>query len=186
MAIYIALLRGINVGGKNLIKMAELKRTFEAMGLSRVRTYIQSGNVLFESEEEEEPLRVRIEHEVEAAHGFFVNVVLRNAEELRRIAASCPFSEEELSRAGASAEGESLYVAFLLREASQESVECLAPYKSEDEQYRASGREIFLLFGKSVRNSRLAANLQRLDVPVTVRNWKTLNKLVALASELEG
>ena len=61
MAIYIALLRGINVGGKNLIKMAELKQMFEGLGLSNVQTYIQSGNVLFRSQEEEESLRLKIE-----------------------------------------------------------------------------------------------------------------------------
>lgn len=61
MAIYIALLRGINVGGKNMIKMAELKQMFEGLGLSSVQTYIQSGNVLFRSQEEEESLRLKIE-----------------------------------------------------------------------------------------------------------------------------
>ena len=63
MIIYnIALLRGINVGGKNIIKMADLKRAFETIGLGSVQTYIQSGNVLFKSNEEEEPLRKKIEH----------------------------------------------------------------------------------------------------------------------------
>jgi len=186
MAIYIALLRGINVGGKNMIKMAELKRTFETMGLGRVRTYIQSGNVLFESEEEEEPLRERIEQEIAAAQGLSVSVILRTAEELRRIAASCPFSAAALEKAEESAEGESLYVGFLLREPSREGMERLAPYKNEDEQYYIAGREIFLLFSRSVRNSKLSANLQKLDVPVTVRNWNTLNKLVALANEMEA
>jgi len=76
MAIYVALLRGINVGGKNIIKMSDLKRTFEAMGLCRVQTYIQSGNVLFESNEKEKLLRKRIEHEIELALiGFGVMIL---------------------------------------------------------------------------------------------------------------
>lgn len=74
--VYIALLRGINVGGKNMIKMADLKRTFEALGLGRVQTYIQSGNVLFDSDEEEKTLRDRIEREIEAVFGFSVSVIL--------------------------------------------------------------------------------------------------------------
>ena len=69
MTIYIAFLQGINVGGHNNIKMAELKRMFEAMGLIRVQTYIQSGNILFEAEEESEPLRRRLELEIK---GFFL------------------------------------------------------------------------------------------------------------------
>ncbi|BAU27740.1 uncharacterized protein (DUF1697 family) [Aneurinibacillus soli] len=185
MTIYIALLRGINVGGKNIIKMAELKRTFEAMNLSRVQTYIQSGNVLFESEEEKESLRRRIEHEIEVAFGFAVTVVLRTAEELKRIVANCPFSEEEVSEAKASSEGESLYVSFLLEESSKEGIERLGAFKSNGEEYRIVGREVFLLFSHSIRNSKLANNLQKLDVPATMRNWKTTNKLVALASAME-
>jgi uncharacterized protein (DUF1697 family) len=185
MTIYIALLRGINVGGKNMIKMAELKDTFEAMGLSRVQTYIQSGNVLFESDEEEEPLRKHIEHEIEVNFGFSVTVVLRTAEELKRIAANCPFSEEEVSEAEASSEGESLYVSFLLEELSREGIERLKAFESESDKYRIEDREIFLLFRHSIRNSKLANNLQKLEVPATVRNWKTVNKLVALASAME-
>jgi uncharacterized protein (DUF1697 family) len=185
MAIYIALLRGINVGGKNRINMAELKHTFEAMGLSRVQTYIQSGNVLFESEAEEEALGKQIEHEIEVAFGFSVTVVLRKDEELKRIAANCPFSEEEVSEAEESSEGESLYVSFLLEEPSQEGIQRLSAFKSESDEYRIQGREVFLLFRHSIRNSKLANNLQKLDVPATVRNWKTVNKLVALASAME-
>jgi uncharacterized protein (DUF1697 family) len=185
MTIYIALLRGINVGGKNRIKMAELKRTFESMGLSRVQTYIQSGNVLFKSNEEEEPLRKRIEHGIEADFGFSVTVVLRTADELKRIAANCPFSEEEVSGAEASSEGESLYVSLLLEEPSQERIERLGDFRSEGDEYRIEGREVYLLFRHSIRNSKLANNLQKLDVPSTVRNWKTINKLVTLADALE-
>ena len=113
MAAYIALLRGINVGGKNIIKMAELKQVFEAIGLCEVKTYIQSGNVLFRSNEEEEPLRKRIENEIELTFGFPVSVVLRTAAEMERISFNCPFSEEEISEAESSSEAESLYVALL-------------------------------------------------------------------------
>ncbi|MGG1658031.1 DUF1697 domain-containing protein [Brevibacillus sp. NRS-1366] len=184
MTIYIALLRGINVGGKNMIKMAELKRTFEQMGLGPVQTYIQSGNVLFASDEEEEPLRKRIEREIEASVGFSVPVILRTAEQLKVIAANCPFSEEEVEKAQALSEGESLYVSLLLAEPSQERVERLSAYRSESEDYRIEGRDVYLLFRQSVRNSKLANNLQKLDVPSTVRNWKTINKLVALANAM--
>ncbi|AJS60436.1 DUF1697 domain-containing protein [Paenibacillus sp. IHBB 10380] len=185
MTIYIALLRGINVGGKNRIKMAELKSTLEAMGLSRVQTYIQSGNVLFESNEEEEPLRKRIEHEIEAVFGFSVSVIIRTAKELATIAANCPFSEEAISEAASSSEGESLYVSLLLEEPSQKGIERLSAFRSESDEYQLVGREIYLLFRHSIRNSKLANNLQKLDVPVTVRNWKTINKLVTLAHAME-
>lgn len=185
MTIYIALLRGINVGGKNMIKMAELKRMFEGMGLSRVKTYIQSGNVLFETDEEEEILCKRLEQEIKRAFGFAVSVILRTSEELKQVAENCPFSDEELSAAETTAEGESLYVSFFQKAPSQEGLERLNAVKSESDEYRIEGRDIYLLFHQSIRNSKLANNLQKLNVPVTVRNWKTINKLVALATEME-
>ncbi|MFM1653612.1 DUF1697 domain-containing protein [Brevibacillus sp. B_LB10_24] len=183
--IYITLLRGINVGGKNKVKMAELKRVFEAMGLGRVQTYIQSGNVLFESNDDEESLRKRIEQEFEKEFGFSISVILRTAEELSRMAASCPFTEEEVSEAEASFAGESLYVALLLGEPAPEGIERLEAYRSENDKYQLIGRDLFLLFRHSVRDSKLAANLGKLGVPVTVRNWKTINKLVDLANAME-
>jgi uncharacterized protein (DUF1697 family) len=186
MSIYIALLRGINVGGKNKIKMAELKSMFEAMGLSRVKTYIQSGNVLFESDEEEEPLFMRLEQEIEVTFGIALKVILRTSEELIKVAENCPFSKEEIAAAEATAEGESLYVSFLQQEPSQEGIERLESFKSESEEYKVVNRDIYLLFPQSILKSKLANNLHKLDVPVTVRNWKTVNKLVSLVNEMEG
>jgi uncharacterized protein (DUF1697 family) len=184
MTIYIALLRGINVGGHNLIKMAELKNMFEKMGLGRVKTYIQSGNVLFESNEREEPLRIRIEQEIKEVFGFSVTVVLRTSEELIRITENCPFSEQEVSEAEELSEGKSLYVSLLLVEPSKEGIERLKSVGSDSDKYQVEGREVYLLFRHSLRKSKLAINLQKLDVPATMRNWKTINKLTSLAKEM--
>lgn len=185
MTIYIALLRGINVGGKNMIKMIDLKRVFETMRLCEVQTYIQSGNVLFKANEDEESLRKKIESEIEAAFGFSATVVLRTAEELQRIISHCPFSKEEVAEAEASSEVESLYVALLTQAPSQEKLQHLDRYRSESDEYRIEGREVFLLFRHSIRNSKLANNLKQLDVPATVRNWKTMTKLALLAKAME-
>lgn len=186
MTTYIALLRAINVGGKNRIKMADLKRVFETMGFYEVQTYIQSGNVLFKSTEDEEALRRNIEHEIQMAFGFSCTVVLRTFSELESIIHNCPFSKEEVSKAEYSSEGESLYVSLLTHVPVQKKIECLSSYRSEGEEYRIEGREIFLLFYNSIRNSKLASNLQKLDVPSTVRNWKTMNKLYILAKAMES
>ncbi|RRJ64390.1 DUF1697 domain-containing protein [Paenibacillus oralis] len=186
MTVYIALLRGINVGGKNMIKMADLKRSLTDNGLKEVQTYIQSGNVLFVSDEEEGALRVRIEQIIRQDLGLDVPVVLRTAAELEGAAAGCPFTAEEVSAAESTSAGECLYVAFLKGEPLTEALERFATvYANDKEQFRAAGREVYLLFSDSVRNSKLAANLQKLDESVTVRNWKTVNKLVSLAEGLE-
>ncbi|MGZ7441811.1 DUF1697 domain-containing protein [Paenibacillus sp. TH7-28] len=185
MTVYIALLRGINVGGKNKIKMADLKRSLTDNGLKEVQTYIQSGNVLFASDEGEGALAVRIEQIIRQDFGLDVPVVLRTAAELQGAAAGCPFTAEEVSAAESTAVGECLYVAFLPGEPSAEALERFAVYANDKEQFRTAGREVYLLFSDSVRNSKLAANLQKLDESVTVRNWKTVNKLVSLAEALE-
>lgn len=185
MTIYVALLRGINVGGKNMIKMADLKRAFEAIGLSRVQTYIQSGNVLFESDEDEEMLRKRIEHRIEVVFGFAVMVVLRTSVELERIIENCPFSEEAVSEAEASSKAESLYVSFLIQPPSLEGVERMNPYKCEEDQFISKGREVYLLVHNSIRNSKVANNLHKLNAPATTRNWKTINKLAGLTKARE-
>jgi len=185
MTIYIALLRGINVGGKNIIKMAELKRVFESIGLCDVKTYIQSGNVLFKSNETEESLNNKIEHEIEVVFGISVKVVLRTAVELEWIILNCPFSEDEVREAKALSEAEILYVALLIHNPLKEKIECIDAYKSESDKYRIVGREVYLLFHHSIRNSKLANNLYKLNVPTTVRNWNTLSKLNVLAKAME-
>ncbi|HEY5583225.1 MAG TPA: DUF1697 domain-containing protein [Ruminiclostridium sp.] len=185
MTIYIALLRGINVGGKNVIKMAELKRVFETIGLCDVKTYIQSGNVLFKSNEVEETLRKKIEYEIEMVFGFSATVILRTAAEIEWIILNCPFTQDEVSEAESSSEVESLYVSLLTHAPLQEKIEHLNAYRSESDEYRILGREVFLLFHNSIRNSKLANNLKKLDVPSTVRNWKTINKLAVLAKTME-
>lgn len=184
MTTYIAFLRGINVGGKNIIKMADLKRVFEEAGLSQVKTYIQSGNVLFKSNEEEESLRKKIEHKIEAIFGFSVTVVLRTAAELDKIISNCPFSMEEIKDAESSTDTECLYVSLLNKIPLSKNIDLFNNYRSESDDYRIVGQDVFLLFRHSIRNSKLAGNLNKLDVSSTVRNWKTLNKLLELAKEL--
>lgn len=141
--IYVALLRGINVGGKNKIKMTELRSALENIGLSRVKTYIQSGNVLFESSDAEATVRQRIEQEIAAVFGMTLPEP------------PLPFGIEKLATAN-----------------------------NEDDAYEIVGRDVYLLFRRSVRDTKLSVNLQKLGKPVTVRNWNTLSKLVEMAKEL--
>ncbi|MFT9498230.1 DUF1697 domain-containing protein [Anaerosolibacter sp.] len=185
MNIHIALLRGINAGGNNIIKMNELKKTFEGMGLLGVKTYIQSGNVLFKSGEEAEILKKKIENAIEEQFRFSTTVILRTSEELEKIILDCPFSQEEILEAESMSETESLYVALLTNTPSKEKIEHLNAYSSDSDEYRIVGREVFLLLRKGIRNSKLANNLQKLEIPATVRNWRTINKLIALVKDME-
>lgn len=180
MIIYIAFLRGINVGGKNLIKMAELKKLFESLGLIDVKTYIQSGNIVFKSNESEDYLIERMEKEIEKAFGFYVPVVLRSSAELDCLLKNCPFSVEEISNAENASQVESIYAALLPKAPLEERKDQLLVYQSKDELCEMNGRDVYLLFYNSIRNSKLANHLTKLDPKVTVRNFKTINKVLDL------
>ncbi|RCX18681.1 uncharacterized protein (DUF1697 family) [Fontibacillus phaseoli] len=184
MTVYIALLRGINVGGKNKIKMAELKTALENIGLTGVQTYIQSGNVLFVSEKDEPTLRKEIEQMIESVFGISLMVILRTAGEMKKIARQCPFSEELLAEAAATCVGESLHVAMLPEPPEASGIEKLKAVNYGDDLYFIAGRDVYLLFRSSIRDSKLAVNLHKLGVQATVRNWKTMNKLVELADAM--
>jgi len=181
MTVYIALLRGINVGGKNKMKMADLKGLFESLGLARVETYIQSGNVIFESNENEGNLKQQIEHAIQSTLDLSATVILRTAAEFERLILNLPFTEEEVSSAeSANSEGESLYAAILSQAPSPEMLDYLTAFANKGDQLRIINRDIYLLFDHSIRNSRLANNLAKLGAAYTVRNWKTINGLYSL------
>lgn len=179
MTTYVALLRGINVGGHRKIKMANLKGVFEALGFGAVRTYIQSGNVLFQAAECEEPLRQRIEQQIAAMFGFPVTVALRTADEIAQLIADCPYAPDALQ------EDESLYVALLTHAPSPEGVERLLAVSAEPDECRIVGREVYLLYHRSARDTPLTNNLLeiRLGVPATTRNWRTITTLAAMSAE---
>lgn len=186
MTVNIALLRGINVGGKNIIKMAELKKAFEALGFKEVKTYIQSGNVLFKSDETEEALQYIIEHKIEEVFGISVNVILRTSEELYQIILNCPFSRDEVKKAELSTDAVVQYVALLRNKPSHDSLKLIDGFAGENDQYRVIDRNIYMLLHHSIRDSKLANNLNKLDTNITVRNWKTITKLSEMAKSMEG
>lgn len=177
MTIYIALLKGINVGGKNKIKMADLKHLFEKIGCHSVHTYINSGNVLFKSEEDEATLVKRIEDEIKRDLGLAIKVVIRTNQELEQIIAANPYRE------AVDPKGKNVNVGFMDTPALPENIDRVRPYKEKDD-FEIIGRNVHLLFRQSVADSKLAKNLQKLNKAVTIRNWNTVTKLAELAKEM--
>ncbi|MFD0715301.1 DUF1697 domain-containing protein [Paenibacillus sp. GCM10027626] len=185
LTIYIALLRGINVGGNNKIKMAELRAAMEQAGFLRVQTYIQSGNILFVAEEDADLLRLRLEQTIEQSFGLKIPVVLRTAQQLKQIIAGCPFTEEQIAAAAATAIGKCLHAVMLSDKPAEERVAKLADYASAAEQYVwDGGGHIYLLFYTSVHQAKLAVQVDKLGVTATTRNWQTLSKLDELADAM--
>ncbi|MFY2309643.1 DUF1697 domain-containing protein [Lysinibacillus fusiformis] len=177
---YVALLRGINVGGHNKIKMADLREALIPLGLQNIRTYIQSGNILFESTELEEVLQKQIHETIQMNFDITSTVIIRTAEELQHIVNNCPFSQQDIAEASATAVGESLHVAFLPAAPTEENRHKYLCYENDQERCVIIGREVYLLFYKSIRNAKLSQQLPKLEMPATVRNWKTIMKLTSM------
>ncbi|NHM30905.1 DUF1697 domain-containing protein [Neobacillus terrae] len=178
MTIYIALLRGINVGGNNIIKMKDLKKMFFNMGIKKVETYIQSGNIVFQSDNAAEKLQSLIHEEIKNTFGFSVPVILRTAAEWNEVMRNCPY-QEDLK------EGESIHLTLLDKEPLIEVIEQLLRFKSESEECYIRGKDVYLYLRKSILDSKISNQLQKLKVPVTSRNWKTIKKLEAMIYNME-
>jgi len=173
---YIALLRGINVGGNTMVKMEELRKTFEALGFENVKTYINSGNVAFDSvKTSESNLVKKIETAVEGLIGKRVQVMVREQTEIVLVAANNPF-------AGKYQNHKEMHVLFLKAELSDEQIAWLTEAAPPGERFQASGREIYCHLPMGVADSFMGRGLfeKKLNAPVTARNWRTVEKLVDL------
>ena len=177
MGTHIALLRGLNVGGKNKLPMKDLASMFTDAGCSDVQTYIQSGNVVFQARR---AITTRIPALIAEAvwdrFGFRVQVVTRSAGELCKVARCNPFL-----RVGADAE--SLHVAFLADLPEAGKVALLDPNRSPPDEFRVRDREIFLHCPNGIARTKLTNDYfdSRLATTSTVRNWRTVIKLLELA-----
>ena len=172
--VHIALLRAINVGGTKKLLMAELRAMFEAAGCADVRTYIQSGNVVFRGEP---VLAARIpeliEAEIAETKGFQVPVVTRTAAELDAVVGSNPFLE-------AGADPAKLHVGFLAEAPSAARIAELDPDRSPSDAFEVRGREVYLHFPNGTARSKLTVDYfdRTLGTTITIRNWRTVRKLL--------
>jgi uncharacterized protein (DUF1697 family) len=173
---YIALLRAINVGGHK-VKMDRLRKLFESLGLSNVETFIASGNVIFDSPAEDaRTLEKQIEDYLRKSLGFEVATFVRSVSELEAIAGYRPFMPPEFS-----AEGNSLYIAFLSDPPSGEAQQRLMAFRSEVDDFRVHGREVYWLCRKKMSESAFSRTLleKTIGMPATMRNATTVKKLAA-------
>jgi uncharacterized protein (DUF1697 family) len=180
--VHIALLRGINVGGKNCLPMSGLKALFEAAGCRDVATYIQSGNVVFKAAA---PLAKRIQSviskRIEGKYGLKIPVVLRTAAELKQAATNNPFLKSATNL-------KALYVLFLADEPTPASIAGLDPHRSPPDAFAVHGREIYLYCPNGVARTKLTNDYfdRKLSTTSTARNWQTILKLVEMAGKIDG
>ena len=173
---FVALLRGINLAGRNTVPMAELRAALESLGLEDVVTYIQSGNVVFRGRGGVRALAAAIEGGIEEAFGIDVVVLLRTPAELRKVTAGNPFL-----RAGA--DPAKLHVVFLSGKPAKEAAAGLDPDRSPPGEFELGGREVYLHLPTGFGRSKLTVDYfeRTLGVAGTARNWRTVTKLLELA-----
>ncbi|MCJ8012479.1 DUF1697 domain-containing protein [Paenibacillus sp. KQZ6P-2] len=174
MTVYAALLRGINVGGHNKIKMSELREVLEAAGCEQVQTYIQSGNVVLKSVLKPDALKQLIEKEINDAFGLNIPVIIRSSADITAILQQCPYDEAILQ------EGETIHVSMLLNVPTTEGMERLAAVDRGIDEYQIIGTDLYLLARNKFNESKLVASLTKLGTPGTVRNWNTMKKLASM------
>lgn len=178
MSNYLALLRGINVGGQKKIPMAELRELLSKSGLEKVQTYIQSGNVLFQSsEEEKEKLEPLIHNTIKSHFGFEVPILVLKPEDLQKIFNNCPFSKESKANS---------YFMMLYAAPEKDLVIEVSKLSYTYEEFKITDNCVYfycsLGYGKAKCNNNFFE--RKLKVAATARNYKTMVKLLSLSTEM--
>ena len=179
MKTYIALFRGINVGGHNILPMKTLRALLENLGAQDVKTYIQSGNAVFRHEAEVvSQLSSRISAAIKESQGFEPRVLLLDVVEMEQAIASNPFPE-------AQAEPKTLHVYFLASVPQNPDLPMLNNLRKDSEQFKLIDKVFYLHAPDGIGRSKLAERVEKaLGVAATARNWQTVSKVMAMALEV--
>lgn len=180
MQTYIALLRGINVSGQKLIKMADLKKHLAELKFENVTTYIQSGNIIFNSKiSDKNKLVKQISKNINEHYGFNVEVLVKTPEELEYVLLNNSFIKQNK-------DPKRNYLTFLFSEPSKEIIEKLSTINHFPEEFIIDGNNIFFYSPNGYGNAKMNNNYfeKKLNVNATTRNWQTVNKLFELSTNL--
>jgi uncharacterized protein (DUF1697 family) len=173
MYTYIALFRGINVGGKNLLPMKDIVAIFDTMNYENIQTYIQSGNVVFQAKNTiSETSAGEIGKLILDKKGFEPKILLLSLEELRDAIANNPFATDN---------GKALHLFFLESQPHEPNSEQLESIKAKSEEFMLSNNVFYLYAPDGIGRSKLAIGVEKmLGVPITARNWNTVNALISM------
>ena len=177
------MLRGVNLGPHNRIKMDELRALYESLKFEDPRSYVQSGNVIFRTKEKNGPqLAKKIQAAIEKKLGCCPEVILRTTEELRRAIAANPFPEQTKTEPG------KVLVTFLAGKPPADAKANLEKFKSFPEQLHLKGQELYIYFPDGAGRSKLpwSAVEKFLKVTGTARNWNSVQAILKIAEEMEG
>lgn len=176
----IAILRGINVGGRRKILMADLKALMSNSGFTDVKTYIQSGNVIFNNNQPLDHIEMatKIEKAITKQYGFDVPVIVLSAQEIAAAVQDNPFYQKEEE-----VDIKSLHLTFLKESPTAENLAKTETYNYEPDRFIIQDKNVFLFCAGKYHKSKLTNNFfeKKLKVAATTRNWKTVLKLLELS-----
>ncbi|HKJ42087.1 MAG TPA: DUF1697 domain-containing protein [Sunxiuqinia sp.] len=177
---FLAILRGINVGGKNKIKMADLVGKLRGLNLQNLHTYIQSGNLIFDHPDASTTdLAGQISNQIKSVYGFDVPVIVLSQKEWQQIIANNLFAKD------GSNDVKSLYVTFLAEAPKEENYQTLERYLDPPNEFFLDGKAVYLFCPNGYSKTKMGNQFfeRKLQVTATTRNWKTTLKLAELAAQ---
>ncbi len=180
--VVISMLRAVNVGGHNKVKMEALRELYEELECRGCQTYVQSGNVIFKAKDKSlTKLAARIEEDIERKFGFHSDVILRTLPELREVITRNPFAERSGIEPG------KLLVNFLAADPGEEARKKVLEVNVAPEELMINGREMFIYFPHGQGRTKLpVAAIQRiLKTPATGRNWNSVTKMLEIAEAMD-
>ncbi|MDO5969859.1 DUF1697 domain-containing protein [Flavivirga aquimarina] len=178
MKTYIALLRGINVSGHRKVPMAVLRTLLSDAGLEHVQTYIQSGNVIFKSQEKDiQKLELKIHNAIKVHFGFEVPILVKTPEDLQRIFDNCPFPEENKINS---------YFTLLYTVPDKELIDVVAKITYPNETFAITHECVYFYCSIGYGKTKCSNNFfeRKLKITATARNYKTMVKLLSLSQDI--
>lgn len=184
MPVLISMLRGVNLGPHNRIKMDALRALCTSLKFEDVRTYVQSGNVIFRSKQQKNEAEVakKVQSAIEREYGFRPEVIIRTPEQMRQTIQANPFGQR------VKMEPSKVLVTFLASEPDAEARAALSKLKEYPEELHLEGRELFIYFPNGAGKSKLPWSSldKRLKTAGTARNWNSVLQILEIAEELEA
>ncbi|MEL7496444.1 MAG: DUF1697 domain-containing protein [Planctomycetota bacterium] len=176
MATWIGLLRGINVGGHRKIKMAELRNALQEAGLSNVETYIQSGNLVFDSKLTSTKLENLVHQTIEKQWGFDVPTMVFRGSDLEKWKSASPFQEHDISL---------LHLTIFSKKPTAAAIQKLGKVDLKDDEFKIQGRCFYGYMPRGYSKTKLTNGLleSKLGVRATTRNWKTVGRLLEMVEK---
>src|ERR1700722_3334128 len=183
MPVVICMLRGVNVGGHNRVKMNDLKKLFTSLKLRDPQTYVQSGNIVFTTDERDlDKLRKNLEAAIHKKFGFQTDVILRSAKDLRNVIARNPFAKRKDIHPG------KLLVTFFSADPGEAARKQARAIKYDPEELFMEARQAYIFLPNGSGRSKLNGPLipKTLKVQGTARNWNSVTKMLEIAENMEA